>query len=157
MLLTNHDLHDLYAVFLILRASPAEETNEIAVRVIQEIIDMPQTTNCIESNIIRNKLSAIPSLDREKWYFIDTQNVYTWGTAVVKDEQIYAILSACLAEMMTALQEKNPDRVSDLADALHNIPIILTEGKKGSLRAVKRQISYVYRSKWNKDFLKSLL
>ena len=59
--------------------------------------------------------------------------------------------------MMTALQEKNPDRVSDLADALHNIPIILTEGKKGSLRAVKRQISYVYRSKWNKDFLKSLL
>ena len=33
----------------------------------------------------------------------------------------------------------------------------MTEGKKGSLRAVKRQISYVYRSKWNKDFLKSLL
>ena len=33
----------------------------------------------------------------------------------------------------------------------------MTEGKKSSLRAVKREISYVYRSKWNKDFLKSLL
>ena len=78
MLLTNHDLHDLYAVFLILRAYPAEETNEIAVRVIQEIIDMPQTTNCIESNIIRNKLSAIPSLDREKWY-LSIRKTFTLG------------------------------------------------------------------------------
>ncbi len=161
MLLTNHDLHDLHAVFLILRAHPSDHGSETAVKAVKEIIDAPQTDNVIPPNILRSGLSSISSLDREIWYFIDTPNVYTYGTAIVKDERAYAILSACLAEMLTALAEGNPDRVSDLADALHNIPIILAESQKNRPRAVKRnitrEISYSYRSKWNKDFLKTLL
>ncbi len=157
MLLTNQDFHDLHAVFVLLRAYPAEETNEIAVRAIQEIIDTPQKDNCIAPNLIRNQLSSISVLDREKWYFIDTPNVYTWGTAIVKDERAYAILSVCLDEMLLAMQEGNQDRITDLADALHNVPIILAAGGKTMLRDVKREISYVYRPKWNGAFLKSLL
>ncbi len=162
MLLTNHDLHDLHAVFVILRAHPSDPGSKAAVKAVKEIIDAPQADNTVPPNIIRSGLSAISSLDRDIWYFIDTQNVYTYGTSVIiKDDRAYAILSACLAEMLTALAEKDPERVSDLADALHNIPIILSEGKKNSPRAVKRditrEISYCYRSKWNKDFLKALL
>ena len=33
----------------------------------------------------------------------------------------------------------------------------LAEGKKDRFRAIKREISYCYRSRWNKDFLKDLL
>ena len=161
MLLTNYDLHDLHAVFVILRAHPSDPESEAAVKAIKEIIDAPQANNTVPPNVIRSKLSSIPSLDGDIWYFIDTQNLYTYGTAVIKDEQTYAILSACLAEMLTALAEGSPERVSDLADALHNIPIILAEGNKNRPRAVKRditrEISYCYRSKWNKDFLKALL
>ena len=49
------------------------------------------------------------------------------------------------------------DRIYDLADALHNIPLILAEGKKDQFRVIKRMISYAYRPKWNKDFLRGLL
>ena len=161
MLLTNYDLHDLLAVFVILRAHPSNPGSEVAVKAIKEIIDAPQADNTVPPNVIRSKLSSIPSLDGDIWYFIDTQNLYTYGTAVIKDEQTYAILSACLAEMLTALAEGSPERVSDLADALHNVPIILAEGKRNRPRAVKRditrEISYCYRSRWNKDFLKDLL
>ena len=161
MLLTNHDLHDLHAVFVILRAHPSDPGSEAAIKAVKAIIDAPQTDNTVSPNILRSGLSAISSLDRDVWYFIDTQNIYTYGTAAIKDERAYAILSACLAEMLTVLTEKNPERVSDLADALHNIPIILAEDKKNVPRAIKRnitrEISYCYRSKWNKDFLKALL
>ena len=161
MLLTNHDLHDLHAVFMILRAHPSGHGNEAAVRAIKEIIDAPQTDNTVPPNILRSGLSAISSLDRDIWYFIDTQNVYTYGTAVIKDGRTYAILSACLAEMLTVLTEGNSERASDLANALHNVPIILAEGKRNRPRAVKRditrEISYAYRPKWNKDFLREIL
>ena len=161
MLLTNHDLHDLHAVFVILRAHPSDPGSEAAIKAVKAIIDAPQTDNTVPPNILRSGLSAISSLDRNVWYFIDTQNLYTYGTSVIKDEQTYAILSACLVEMLTALAEGSPERVSDLADALHNVPIILAEGKRNRPRAVKRditrEISYCYRSKWNKDFLKALL
>ena len=139
MLLTNHDLHDLHAVFVILRAHPSGHGNEAAIKAVKEIIDAPQTDNTVPPNILRSGLSAISSLDRDVWYFIDTQNLYTYGTSVIKDGQTYAILSACLAEMLTAL----------------------AEGKRNRPRAVKRditrEISYCYRSRWNKDFLKDLL
>ena len=161
MLLTNHDLHDLHAVLVILRTHPSDPGSEAAVKAVKEIIDAPQADNTVPPNVIRSKLSSIPSLDRDIWYFIDTQNLYTYGTVIIKDERVYAILSVCLSEMLTALSEQNPERVSDLADALHNIPIILAEGKRNRPRAVKRditrEISYCYRSKWNKDFLKALL
>ena len=111
------------------------------------------------TNAIRSCLGNIPELDREKWFFVDTPNVYTYMPPVMKDETSYAILSACLEEMQEVMRLGDTDRICDLADALHNIPLILAggKGKKDMLRAVKREISYVYRSKWNKDFLKPLL
>ena len=59
--------------------------------------------------------------------------------------------------MREAITVGNAERIYDLADALHNIPLILAEGKKDQLRVIKQMISYVYRPKWNKDFLRGLL
>ena len=109
MLLSPYDFHDIYAVFLLLRAYPTDPSHILAVAAVKDIIDAPQSDNCVLANIIRNKLSEIPSLDREKWYFIDTPNVYTWMYPLVREELAYAILSACLDEMLIALNEKDAE------------------------------------------------
>ena len=98
MLLTNHDLHDLHAVFVILRAHPSDPESESAVRAVKAIIDAPQTDNTVPPNILRSGLSAISSLDR----------------------------------------------------GMRNRP-------RAVKRDITREISYCYRSRWNKDFLKALL
>ena len=154
MFLTNYDLYDIYAVFVLIRAYPEDEGNAKAVAAVKEVVDAPQG-QFGHTNAIRSRLGNIPELDRQKWFFVDTQNVYTYMPPVLKKEKSYAILSACLAEMQEAMG--NADRVYDLADAIHNIPIILTKGGDSVCADIAREISYVYRKKWNGDFLKVLL
>ena len=156
MLLNNYDLYDIYAVFVLIRAYPEDKTNALAVAAVREVVDAPQG-QFGRTNAIRARLGNIPELDREKWFFIDTQNVYTYMPPILKEERAYALLSACLAEMQEVMRLGDTDRIYDLADALHNIPLILAEGKKDQLRVIKQMISYVYRPKWNKDFLKGIL
>ena len=156
MFLTNYDLYDIYAVFVLIRAYPEDKANALAVAAVREVVDAPQG-QLGRTNAIRSRLGNIPELDREKWFFIDTPNVYTWMPPILKDEKSYASLSACLEEMQKAMRAGNTDRIYDLADALHNIPLILAEGKKDQLRVIKQMISYVYRPKWNKDFLRGWL
>ena len=156
MFFTNYDLYDLYAVFVLIRAYPDDKANALAVDAVKEVVDAPQG-QFGHTNAIRSRLGNIPELDREKWFFIDTQNVYTYMPPILKEERAYALLSACLAEMQEAVTVGNPDRIYDLADALHNIPLILAKEKKDQFRVIKQMISYVYRPKWNKDFLKGIL
>jgi hypothetical protein len=156
MLLNNYDLYDLYAVFVLIRAYPSDQANALAVDAVKEVLDAPQA-QFGSTNAIRSRLGHISQLDREKWFFVDTQNVYTYMPPFLKDEKSYAILSACLAEMQEAMTMGNTERIYDLADAIHNIPIILTKGGHSARADITREISYVYRKKWNEGFLKALL
>ena len=156
MLLNNYDLYDLYAVFVLIRAYPEDKANALAVAAVREVVDAPQG-QFGRTSAIRSRLGNIPELDREKWFFVDTQNVYTYMPPILRDEGAYAILSACLTEMQEAMATGNTNRVYDLADAIHNIPIILTKGGDSVCADIAREISYVYRKKWNEGFLKSLL
>ena len=156
MFLTNYDLYDLYAVFVLIRAYPSDQANALAVDAVKEVLDAPRA-QFGSTNAIRSRLGHISELDREKWFFVDTQNVYTYMPPILRDEGAYAILSACLTEMQEAMATGNTNRVYDLADAIHNIPIILTKGGDSVCADIAREISYVYRKKWNEGFLKSLL
>ena len=93
MLLNNYDLYDLHAVFVLIRAYPADKANALAVDAVTEIVDAPQA-QFGSTNAIRSRLGNIPELDREKWFFVDTQNVYTWMPPILKNEKSYAILYA---------------------------------------------------------------
>ena len=84
------------------------------------------------------------------------KNVYTYGVKIIKDDFAYQILSAMLEALLSCLKEPNEDRIFDLKDVLHNMPVILAEGNKHSKKRIAREISF-YRSKWNKHFLKSLI
>ena len=65
MLLTNYDLYDLYAVFVLIRAYPSDQANALAVDAVKEVLDVPQA-QFGSTNAIRSRLGLIPELDREK-------------------------------------------------------------------------------------------
>ena len=90
--------------------------------------------NLIESNIIRRSIAEIENLDIELLAWIKTNNIYTYGQKVIKEETAYHILSAGFAELLVCLKDENYKRFEDLADALHNVPIILSESPRNCLK-----------------------
>ena len=156
MLLTNYDLYDIYWSVVLMRSDGLQYDSAVS-KAIKDVIDAEQKNSVVEMNIIRNALSDVKELNRsKKWQWIYTKNVYTYGVKVIKDDFSYQILSAMLEELLSCSKEPNEERNSDLKDALHNIPIVLAEETKHAKKRIAREIS-VYRSKWNKLFLKSLI
>ena len=156
MMLTNYDLHDIYWSIVLMRSDSSEHDRAV-VSAIKCTVDAEQEDNTIESNKIRNILSEIKELKNfEKWQWIYTQNVYTYGIKIIKDEFAYQILSDILGELLTCLNEPNGQQAYDLKDAIHNVPIILAEENKHMKKNIAREI-LPYRNKWNKCFLKKLI
>lgn len=156
MLLLNYDFFDIYAVLLSFRSDPSNVFNEkIAIKV-KTLLDSPQIDNTIESNIIRRSLAEIENLDFERLAWIQTNNVYTYGQKIIKEEIAYHILSEGFSELLLCLQDGNYERFEALADALHNVPIILVEKPKKRSNLIKTEIS-AYRKMWNNAFLKDII
>ena len=156
MLLLNFDFYDIYAVLISFRNDPSNAFNEKIAKIIKALIESPQVDNIIESNIIRRSLAEIENLDIEKFDWIKTNNVYTYGQKVIKEEIAYHILAKGFAELLLCLQDENYKRFEALADALHNVPIILSEKPKNCLKLIKIEI-FTYRKMWSDSFLKDII
>lgn len=156
MLMKNFDFYDIYAVLIQFRFAPSYKHNRIIAVKIKELFDATQKDNTIEANIIRSSLASIQDIDRERYGWAFTNNVYTYGHKTIKEEMPYKLLSAGFSELIRCLDEHNEEKFRDLADALHNIPIILTEEKKNFKKTLKTEISF-YRQKWHKNFLKDVI
>ncbi len=156
MLLTNYDFYDIYWSIVLMRSDGLGYDYAVS-KAIKDVIDTKQKDNVVEMNIIRNILSDVRELkELKKWQWIYTKNVYTYGVKVIKNDFAYQIPSAMLDELLSCLKEPNEERINDLKDSLHNIPIILAEESKHGKKRIACEIS-LYRSKWNKHFLKSLI
>ena len=156
MLLLNYDFYDIYAVLISFRNDPSNTFNEKIAKTIKALLESPQVDNLIESNIIRRSIAEIENLDIELLAWIKTNNIYTYGQKVIKEETAYHILSAGFAELLVCLKDENYKRFEDLADALHNVPIILSEKPKNLSKLIKTEIS-TYRKMWNNAFLKEII
>ncbi len=156
MLLLNYDFFDIYAVLLSFRNDPSNAFNEKIAKKVKTLLDSPQVDNTIESNIIRRSLAKIENFDIEQFAWIKTNNVYTYGVKVIKEENAYHILSDGFAELLVCLKDKDYNRFEAVADALHNIPIIITENPQNCSKQIKAEIS-TYRKAWNKSFLKDFI
>ena len=156
MLLLNYDFYDIYAVLISFRNDPSNTFNEKIAKTIKALLESPQVDNSIESNIIRRSIAEIENLDIELLAWIKTNNIYTYGQKVIKEETAYHILSAGFAELLVCLKDENYKRFEDLADALHNVPIILSESPRNCLKRIKIEIS-TYRKEWNNSFLKDII
>ena len=157
MWLINYDLHDLHRVFVSFRFIPTYEKNlEIAER-IKAMIDAPQVGNGININNIRHALSSIEGLDKENWYWVDVENCHTYGVMTVTEDSTLRICSEGLGELIKCFKSGDNERLWHLADALHNIPIILAEKRgRSAVKSILFEIGS-YRKKYDASFLKNVL
>lgn len=154
MLLLNYDLYDLYAVLTALRAAPQKEYNVQIIQTVLRLLTEPQADNTIEDNLVRRRLRAICNLDQKLFRWVYTDNVYTYGVKIVKDEFYYSFLANGFRMLLECAVHRDDQRLELLADALHNVPIYFAEGCKNFKKTVKPQFSRydgIYKTNLHKD------
>ena len=155
MLLLNYDFYDIHSVLTILRAKPEKGCNVEIIKAVLEILSAEQIGNTIESNIVRNKLKSIETVDKEDFQWVYVNNIYTYGIRVVKDENAYSFLAKGFQLLLEYAKAEEPRHLADLADAFHNIPIFCADGCENFKKAVKVEFLY-YNKKYQADLLKEL-
>ena len=108
-----------------IRQNPEYELNK---EVITKTINVLKNwQNNQKMNQIRTALQSISSLDIEAYNFVYVNNLYTYFPSYLKNENIYIMLIEALECLLIAIEEKNIEKIIDLADCLHNLPISLVE------------------------------
>ena len=155
MLLNKYDFYDIYAVITSIRLNPKADYNREIINAVCKVLSEKQASNCIEPNIIRNALKSIKSIDKEvfRWVYVD--NVYTYVDRIVKDEFYYGFLLNAFNLLSFCAQNKDFDRLYDLADSLHNIPIFIADESKNFKKLVKKQV-ISYDKKYKTDLWREL-
>lgn len=156
MLMLNFDFYDIYAVFLAFRENPLCSCNKEIATSLKEMVDSPQNDSILEPNVVRATLKRTNSIDKETFHWTFVDNVYTYGHKIIKDDFPYHILSVAFEELLSCLDNGNFEQFKALADALHNVPVILSDSPKQVKKLIKAEIAS-YRKNWNKNFLKEFL
>ena len=155
MLLDRYEFHDLYAVLVAFRSNPQAEYNIEIAKAIISVLEKQQDINLVEFNIIRNALKSIEKIDKERFYWVYINNSYTYGHRVEKNEFYYDILLNAFRKLLQSFEQQDFDRVYDLADAFHNIPIFVADQGKNFKKFIKIQF-YSYNKKYKANLLKDL-
>ena len=155
MLLDRYEFHDLYAVLVAIRSNPQAEYNNLIMKSIITILEKQHETNVVQHNLIRNTLKSIESIDKELFYWIYINNAYTYGHRVVNNEFYYDILLNGFRKLLQSFEQQDFDRVYDLSDAFHNIPVFIADNGTKFKRFIKIQF-YSYNKKYKTNLLKEL-
>lgn len=155
MLLMNYDYYDIHALLTTLRAKPDKAYNIEIIKSVFEVLSALQIDNTIDDNIIRKKLRMIEAIDKDDFRWVYVDNIYTYGWKIIKDEKSYSFLANGFQMMIEYAASGDFQRLEDLADALHNIPIFFADGCKNFKSAVKIQFSH-YNKTYSADLLKEL-
>ena len=148
-----YDLYDLHAILIAICSNPNDSFNS---EVVLNIINVINDRGASEINQIRKSLQTIKSLIKNDIYdFVFVENKYSYyPLPFLKDEKIYAVLFSSLREILVALNEKDEERTFDLADCLHNLPIMIVENNYSIPKIFWKKIVKDYRRKWNNNFLR---
>lgn len=158
MLLTTHDLYDLHTVFVGIRNTPdTKETYAVIVR-LMDLFAKWDFAPQADGNIIRRTLRPAPELDRERYHWVDTDNVYAYRGKIFKpDHPVYDIFQTAFDRLFNRMKAEDYDNVALLADAFHNIPLILCEKEgKGYRRRLEQELTGARRL-YGADFLRDEL
>ena len=156
MLLTNYDFYDIYSILIAIRFKPKNECNAEIVRSVIDIFSSPQRGNDVDSNIVRKKIRVIEGLDRDLFKFAFVDNVYTYGIRFIKDDYPYSFLKKAFYKLLKCMNDGDYNQVSMLADALHNVPVFLSDGCENLKKALRIQFSD-YDKKYGTDLREELL
>ena len=155
MLLDKYDFYDIHSLLVGIRCRPDAPYNFEMIRTVYNVLSAPQETNAIESNVIRAALRQIDNIDKELYRWVYAENVYTYGWKIIKDKLCYSVLSRAFLKMLECAEREERDRLEDLADALHNIPIFFADGCKGFRKEIRIQFNN-YNKKYQADLWKEL-
>ena len=149
-----YELYDLHRVLIAIRAYPEDPLNKAIVSNILTVLN--QRFENHNFNQIRKALQSVDGIcEKDIYDFVFTENSYTYfPLPFLKDEGVYAILCAAMEELVVSFEEKKPKKIIDLADCLHNLPIVLAENHYTIPKKAWTFIEY-YRSKWNNSFLQA--
>lgn len=156
MLLTNYDFYDIYSILIAIRFKPQNEYNAEIVRSVIDIFSSPQKGNNVDSNIVRKKIREIEGLDRDLFEFAFVDNIYTYGIRIIKEDYSYSFLKNAFDKLLKCINDGDCSQVYALADALHNVPIFLSDGCKNLKKALRIEFSDYYK-KYGTDLQKELL
>lgn len=145
MRLTKSDCYDFYRIFLQFRMRPTDPTNDEIVRILQDFVTDPKNKNSV-----RQALAQLQTLNKEQypWVWEEPEK----PEAMLKDSLAYDVFTEIFAEFQVCIARKNPQRFYNLADAVHNIPRILTEAQANCKQQIRQEIQS-YRKAWNTVFL----
>ncbi len=155
MLLDRYEFHDLYAVLVAFRSNPQAEYNIEITKAIISVLEKQQDINLVEFNIFRNALKSIEKIVKVRFYWVYINNAYTYGHRVEKNEFYYDILLNAFRKLLQSFEQQDFDRVYDLADAFHNIPIFIADEGKNFKKFIKIQLCS-YNKKYKANLLKEL-
>ena len=152
-MLSVYELYDLHIVLVAIRAYPEASINNAVVLKVLEVLNNRVASD--ENNQFRKSLQGVEDLDKYSIYdFVFTENKYSYyPLPYLKDKNIYAILVSAFEELLVALGENNRERIVDLAECLHNLPIILVDNIYSLPKSFWKHHVKHYRSKWNGEFL----
>lgn len=153
IMLNIYDLYDLSAIFKTIRAFPEYELNEQVILKIIFVLENGQESS--DTNQFRTALRSIHSLDKDKFYFVDVENVYVYFPAFLKDEFVYKVLIEACKVLLEEVKQKEKNKIEDLADCLHNLPILIVNNAFTIPKSFWEHEVKHYRDRWDKNFLKN--
>lgn len=145
------DLYDLHAIFVNIRNNPTNSSNEAIISKLLQVITLKNEN--FETNQFRVALQELNIYDQQEYSFVSCKNVYTYIPCLIKDENIYRLLELACNELLKVIRNGNHEQVEDLADMLHNLPLLLAENNLSLPKSFWNcEVNY-YQKKWNKLFL----
>ncbi len=149
-----YDLYDLHAIYVAVRVKPENEVNPIVLKNCIKVIEERHQTCAF--NQLRIALQPVCAMDENHLYdFALTENKYCYmPLSFLKDETIYMVLKNATEKLLSAVMEKDHDKIYALADCLHNLPIFIAEHRYRIPRKYWKYEVADYRRRWDRDFFK---
>lgn len=124
-MLSRYDLYDLSAILKNIRANPTYDKNkEILFKTIRVLKAEDEQ---YQINGLRIALQSINKLDDENYSFVYTENVYVYFPNFLKHGKTLCFLTNCLKKLLKSSTKKDFNKVLELSDQLHNLPIFIAE------------------------------
>ena len=150
-MLSVYDLYDLSGIFKNIRAFPEYHLND---KVLENTLLVLQTGQQeYIFNQFRFAISSIPDLDKDVYAFAFVENYYTHFPSFLKDETILLLLQEACRCLLQIVKTNNSERVVDLADCLHNLPVDIAENRFRVPKYFWKTVVKNYRKKWDENFL----
>ena len=150
-MLCYYEMHDLHYIFCGIRAFPGDPINREILAAVMVVLR--NWYKCNDYNQFRTAIQSIPKYE-ERYGMAKNLNVYSYfPLSFIKDERIYLLLLKVCEQLMDAINEQNEEKVYDLADCIHNLPIYICDNKYAIPNDFWKNEVRSYRHKWEKSFL----